>query len=296
MISCSVYTFGFKMIAPRYYAGRKIEKNEYFTLFLVSVLFIVNIVLGNSAIKHCSVALEQIIKCTMPAWTAVLQYIIMGEVLSFSVYITLIPIIFGAILVCFGDISYSILGLVLVLLSCFVSCIKGIVSKYLLSHGNKLSPMQLLFINSSLGSIELLPLSFYVDRDLYSSLVTSSPNYVFIAILLFNGFTAFALNVSNFEATKQANPLVINIAGNVKQACMVIVAMIVFGEQLKPRSLIGCVITIAGSVWYSFERYKFDSAKQNKKAEQHTPEAERLIKNNSSSASGPADSVVVGAR
>lgn len=45
---------------PSYYNARKIEKGEYIRLFLVSVLFIVNIVLGNVSIKYCSLALDQV--------------------------------------------------------------------------------------------------------------------------------------------------------------------------------------------------------------------------------------------
>ena len=40
----------------------------------------------------------------MPAWTAVIQYILLGEKLSFRVYLTLIPIIGGAMMVCKGEV------------------------------------------------------------------------------------------------------------------------------------------------------------------------------------------------
>ena len=70
-------------------------------------------------------------------------------------------------------------------------------------------------------------------------------------LLLFHGFTAFALNVSNFEATKSTTPLVINITGNVKQVCMIIISVLVFKQPLSGSSIIGCLLTIGGSFWYS---------------------------------------------
>ena len=99
---------------------------------------------------------------------------------------------------------------------------------------------------------------------------------------MFHGFTAFALNVSNFEATKSTSPLVINIAGNVKQVCMIIISVIIFKQPLSMSSVIGCVVTIGGSFWYSIgsyimivwriERYNFDN--RNKKSDTEQIEEE----------------------
>lgn len=41
----------------------------------------------------------------MPAWTAVVQYLLLGEKLSWNVYVTLIPIIGGAMMVCKGEVA-----------------------------------------------------------------------------------------------------------------------------------------------------------------------------------------------
>lgn len=40
---------------------------------------------------------------------------------------------------------------------------------------------------------------------------------------------------------------------------MIIISVIVFKQPLSVRSVIGCVLTIAGSFWYSVERYNFDN-------------------------------------
>ena len=60
MISSAIYSSCVKLCMTSYYIARKIEKGEYICLFLVSVLFIVNIVLGNVSIKYCSLALDQV--------------------------------------------------------------------------------------------------------------------------------------------------------------------------------------------------------------------------------------------
>lgn len=45
----------------------------------------------------------------MPAWTAVVQYLLLGEKLSGRVYLTLVPIIGGAMMVCKGEVFLSTL-------------------------------------------------------------------------------------------------------------------------------------------------------------------------------------------
>ena len=63
MVSSAVYSSLIRCLAPSYYNARPIEKKEYCRLFMVSVLFIVNIVLGNASIKYCSLALDQVSSC-----------------------------------------------------------------------------------------------------------------------------------------------------------------------------------------------------------------------------------------
>ena len=64
MISSAAYSGLLNVFIPSYFNARKVEKGEYIRLFLVSVLFIVNIVLGNVSIKYCSLALDQVEFCS----------------------------------------------------------------------------------------------------------------------------------------------------------------------------------------------------------------------------------------
>ena len=67
---------------------------------------------------------------------------------------------------------------------------------------------------------------------------------------------------------------------------MIIISVIVFKQPLNARSVIGCILTIAGSFWYSVERYNFDN--RDKKLDDSVAESDEeeekspLIANNSS--------------
>lgn len=98
--------------------------------------------------------------------------------------------------------------------------------------------------------MELIPLAATTESAFFTSYFADKEWTIYL-LFAFNGFTAFALNVANFEATKSTSPLVINIAGNIKQVCMIIISVIVFKQPLSVKSVIGCIVTIAGSFWYS---------------------------------------------
>ena len=45
-----------------------------------------------------------------------------------------------------------------------------------------------------------------------------------------------------------------NVVGNVKQVVMVILSVYLFNQKMKPIGIVGSVIAIAGSFWYSLGR------------------------------------------
>ena len=63
---------------------------------------------------------------------------------------------------------------------------------------------------------------------------------------------AFFLNVANFNAVKQGGPLMMNVVGNVKQVTMVILSVFFFKNKMKPIGILGSIVCIAGSMWYSY--------------------------------------------
>ena len=107
-----------KCVAPGMFHYHPLRRNEWKTMFLVSLIFIINIILSNSSIKYNSLALDQVnldnfihiqmFRCSMPVFTCVLEYLIQGTVRPFGVYLSLIPVIIGTMLVCAGDVRILI--------------------------------------------------------------------------------------------------------------------------------------------------------------------------------------------
>lgn len=62
---------------------------------------------------------------------------------------------------------------------------------------------------------------------------------------------AFMVNVANFNAVKEGGPLMMNVVGNVKQVAMIILSVVLFKSRMRFIGVVGSVICIAGSIWYS---------------------------------------------
>jgi singapore isolate B (sub-type 7) whole genome shotgun sequence assembly, scaffold_28 len=75
-----------------------------------------------------------------------------------------------------------------------------------------------------------------------------------ILLLLVHGMLAFALNVANFNAVKEGGPLMMNVVGNVKQVVMIILSVFMFGNKMTFMGILGSVICILGSMWYTYGR------------------------------------------
>lgn len=76
-----------------------------------------------------------------------------------------------------------------------------------------------------------------------------------ILLLVFHGMLAFMLNIANFNAVKEGGPLMMNVVGNVKQVVMIILSVVLFNNKMKPIGIIGSVICITGSIWYSIGKF-----------------------------------------
>lgn len=71
---------------------------------------------------------------------------------------------------------------------------------------------------------------------------------------------AFALNIANFNAVKEGGPLMMNVVGNVKQVVMIILSVFLFKNKMKPIGVLGSIICILGSIWYSMGRVGMDGS------------------------------------
>lgn len=53
------------------------------------------------------------VRCTVPVWTTILQYFITGESISRSQSLSLMLIVIGSVMVCYGDVYLYVIVLLI---------------------------------------------------------------------------------------------------------------------------------------------------------------------------------------
>lgn len=70
----------------------------------LSVIFVSNIVVGNASLAYASVPFVQMVRCTIPAMTAGANMLLFKHTFSTRQTLALAAIVFGAVLVCRGEV------------------------------------------------------------------------------------------------------------------------------------------------------------------------------------------------
>lgn len=267
-LSCMVLLF-----TSRYGSG-DVPRDTQMKLFAMSFLFVANIVVGNASLAHASVPFVQMVRCTIPGLTAVANWIFFNTTYSKRTWLSLIPIITGAMMVCAGEVYLTTTGLSLTLLGCVLCSAKAIVTNQVLVGKDKVGTVPTLRTVATLGFMELGGVAFYFETPFFYDWLPNTTTAMLV-LLFFHGVQAFMLNIANFEANKDTSPLVMTVAGNCKHVVTVMSSVALFGSSMTMHGAVGATITMLGAFWYSMEKQRSGEKKDTPADVPAAPEAEK---------------------
>lgn len=222
---------------------------------LFSTLYSINIAMSNVSMKYVSLALHQVTRSGTPLVTLLLEFIILGKLTNRWCVASLIPVVAGIILTVLGEMNgfeFTGLGMVLTVLGVVLSSLKGVMTNFMLIGGFKMHPLELIALVAPWAALQCVLASVVTGEasTIYSQYSSQPFDGLLLMGLLANGSLAFFLNWISFAVNKETSALAMTVAGNVKQAVSIGLAVIIFNTPLTLLNGLGIVVTLLGGAWY----------------------------------------------
>jgi solute carrier family 35 protein E2 len=136
------------------------KKSEKYKTFWRDMLFVgamrgATVLLGLLSLSHVAVSFTETIKASAPLFTVIFARLILGEITTTPVIMSLFPVMFGLVLCSATELSFDIIGFLAAVSNNCIDCIQNVFSKRLLSEA--LSPVELQFYTSIAAVCMQLP-------------------------------------------------------------------------------------------------------------------------------------------
>lgn len=247
IIGAQIYFLLSRTVKPKI-----VEGSSRRSIFLFSIIFSLNIAIGNTSLRYASVNFNQVCRALVPVIAMAVQMGFYGKKFSSQRKMAVLPIVIGVALAFYGDLSFTPIGAFYTILCVVLAALKVVVGGELLTGDLKLHAIDLL---SKMCPLALLQIGFV-------SVITSEVSEIMgrweelssgpaPQVVLLSGLLSFSLNVSSFIANKVTSPLTLCIAANVKQVLLVVFGTLYFGDPVGLLNGLGIIIVFIGSFKYA---------------------------------------------
>ena len=212
-----------------------------------------------------AVSFVLVVKSSEPAVSALLSGVLLGQVFPVSVYLTLLPIIFGVAIASFEELSFTWLCFGAAMLSNVSSALRAILAKKAMSKqlGENMTNTNLFAVQTIIAAICLLPLWLFLEPPAHISATlaaTTASGAVSISHIMnmavLAGFSYYSWNEVAFMALGRVQPITHAVASTLKRVFVIITTVIVFKNPVSPLGIFGSSITIIGTLMYSIVKSK----------------------------------------
>jgi solute carrier family 35, member E1 len=219
------------------------------------------------ALQSGTISFTHVVKSAEPLFTAVLSVLVLKSSLSFSVYMSLLPIVFGVALASAKELQFSWFAFTAAMMSNLFYQLRMVLSKQSFNGNvdenkeNKLSAANLFRVITIFSFIQLLPIAWVLEGHLipaafHSMLAHPGGLYNTIFQLLLAGISFYLYNEIAFWILDIVHPVSHAVGNTVKRVVLVAASILIFRNPVSNLGLIGSTIAIFGSLSYALAATK----------------------------------------
>ncbi|KAL9252415.1 UDP-galactose transporter 1-like protein [Drosera capensis] len=221
-------------------------------IFPMSLVFCINIVLGNVSLRYIPVSFMQTIKSFTPATTVVLQWLVWRKNFDWRIWASLVPIVGGILLTSITELSFNMFGFAAALFGCLATSTKTILAESLL-HGYKFDSINTVYYMAPFATMIMGVPALLLEGPGVAAWLQNNPSIISSLVIIFgSGVMAFFLNFSIFYVIHSTTAVTFNVAGNLKVAVAVLISWLIFRNPISSLNAVGCAVTLCGCTFYGY--------------------------------------------
>lgn len=232
-------------------------------LLFISLCFAVNVGLNNVSLLSISLSLNQVIRASIPVFTAIGSVVIEKRPPSRQEFLSLIVLVGGVSIAVWegSGTKASFYGVVLCIIGTMCNGLAMSSIGKLLTE--KLDVLRLTFYTAPLTLFVLVPFYKQLEAPAFASYSTQGSAY--LGVILLGCVNALLYNLIHSQVIKVTSSVTTTVIGEMKIVAILLLSAVILGESdvWTIKMMIGCTTAILGFCMYSHSRLLHGS--------QHTP-------------------------
>ncbi|ORX61416.1 TPT-domain-containing protein [Hesseltinella vesiculosa] len=212
------------------------------------------------------------VKSSTPVWVLLFSFMFGFEKPRWRLVMIIFVIVSGVFLTVEGETKFDTLGFTLVLVAAVASGLRWNMTQLLLQQ-DRLgihSPIATLYYLSPIMFVTMLFLSLVIEHPIdqfrYSGHFDNAYHVVeSFGLMAIGGLLAFAMTLSELYLIKNTNTVTLSVAGISKEVVVISLSVLIYGDVLTSKTILGLIVSIAGIIWYNY--YKLTKQSNNDKGQ-----------------------------
>lgn len=217
-------------------------------VFLVGTFRYLTVWLGLIALDYVAVSFAETVKCSAPLFTVIISRLVLSEIQTLPVILSLVPIMGGLALCSAHELSFNLTGFIASLGTNISECLQSVYSKLLFSgYDNQCNPAELQFFSGFASLIFIIPTTYFAN----SETILPSLDPVLFVWYLIDGVSFHCQSITANVLMGYLSPTTYSVSNTVKRALLIWCSILIFGNPVSIGAWIGTFCMLFGILLYN---------------------------------------------